>query len=231
MRGERIVGRRSNGLDQLLRARQRIRGQRLKVVAQLRPAPKEVDSIFDALAWIRERAGKLWEIEEACLKDDVAQIHRAIVAVDTADRAVIVGVRVDRDHDRTQAVGSRIDGAHEERPAAGRRARYAAVEKTQSAGRRTCRRGVEPRVDTRVAQHEHVAPPVGGKGSKLLDCGFEAPGGRRGIEDAAIEPGPKRSRVDESKNSEGDRNEKSGRLLLRPLEARKHRNVPCSKMV
>ena len=138
----------------------------------------------------------------ARLKDDVSQIHRAIVAVEAADCAVVVGVGVDRDNYRAKAAEIRIDRADEEWPAARRRSRHAAVEKTKVVpGGSGCSR-VEPGVDARIAQHQHVALGIGGKLAELRDCGFEAPGAREGIEYRTVEARPKRKHVNGRKDQE-----------------------------
>ena len=196
MRGERIVRIRPARRCERRESTWRIGRERLHVVAQLLPAPKEIDSILDALARIGERAGELWQIPEPRLKDDVAQVHRTIVAVEAADGAVVVGVRIDRDHHRTKAPRLGIDRAQEERPAARRRPRHAAVEEAQSGRGGTRRLRVKPGVDARVAQHEHVAfsEPRPDPGS--ADRRLETSGARRGVENGVVESGAKSEDVD-----------------------------------
>ena len=143
MRRERIVGRRTARFRELGDARARIGDERLKIVAQLRTAPKEIDPVFDSLARIGERAREFGNIAEPRLENDVPQIERAFVAVEASDRAVVVGIRVDRNDDCSEPVLPRIDCSDEKRPGARRRARKTAVEKAQPAARGAGSGGIE----------------------------------------------------------------------------------------
>ena len=141
---KRIVGRRTARFRELGNARVGIGRERLKIVAQLRTAPKEIDPVFDSLARIGERARELGNIGKPRLENDVPQIERAFVAVETADRAVVVGVRVDRNDDRPEPVAPRIDCSNEKGPGTRRGARKTGVEKAQPAARGAGGGGIEP---------------------------------------------------------------------------------------
>ena len=210
-------------------SRERIGDERLHVVAQLLTSPKEIDSVLDTFARIGERAGQLGKIRQPRLKDHVAKIHRAIVAVEAADRGIVVGIRVDRDDDGAKAPRLRIDRPHEKRPAARRRARHAAVEKAQAAAGGACRRGVEARIDARIAEDQDVAPRIAAEGLRLRDRRLETAGTRRRVEYGVVETGSKRAHVD-CREDRKRGNEKSGRSLTWRIEAWLHRTVPCSGM-
>ncbi len=152
MRRERVVRGSSARLRERCEPCRRIRDEILKIVAQLGAPPKEIDAVLDTLARIGERARELGKVAQLRLKDDVAQIHRSIVAVEAADGAIVVGVGIDRDHDGPQPVCLRIDCPHEERPAPRRGAGDAAVEETEGSARGTRHARVEARIDARVAQ-------------------------------------------------------------------------------
>ena len=83
---------------------ERIGDERLNVVPELLTPPEKIYSLLDAFARIGERAGQLGKIGQARLKDHVTQIHRTIVAVEAADRRVVVGIRIDRDDDGAKAL-------------------------------------------------------------------------------------------------------------------------------
>ncbi len=214
MRRQRFVG----GVAARLRdgggAGRRIGGEVLKIVAQLGAAPEEIDAVLDALARIGERAGEFGQVGQPRLKDDIAQIHRTVVAVEASDGAVVVGERVDGNDDGAITMRLGVDGAHEERPAARRRSRHAGIEKTKlAAGSGGCCGGIEPGVGARIAEHQHVAARLRGEGTELSDGRLKAAGSGRGIEHAAIERRAERDDVDQCKDRECGRNEKGGRLL------------------
>ncbi len=111
-------------------AGRRIGGEILNVVAQFGPAQKEIDAVLHALARIGKRTGQLGKVAQPCLKDDVTQIHRAVVAVEAADCAVVVVIGVDRNDHGAKTIGPRIDCANEKGPAARRGAGDTGVQET-----------------------------------------------------------------------------------------------------
>ncbi len=229
VRGEGIVRRIAGCSFERSDSRERIGDERLNVVAQLLTSPEEIDSVLDAFARIGERAGQLRKIGQARLKDHVAEIHRAIVAVEAADCRVVVGIRIDRDDDGAKAPRLRIDRPHEKRPAARRRPWHAAIEKAQAAAGGACRRGIEARIDARVAQDQDVAPRIAAEGRRLRDRRFETAGTGRWVEYGVVETGSKCAHVD-CREDRKRGNEKSGRSLTRHIEGWLHRTVPCSGM-
>ncbi len=143
---ERIVGGCTRALRQLAQPGDGIRGEGLKIVPQLGTAPEEIDPVLDPFARVGERAGELRKIAQSRLKNDIAQVHRAVVSVEAADRAIVVAVGVDGDDDGAHAVCGGIDRANEKRPAARSGAGNAGVEEAQAArGARRLR--IEARVD------------------------------------------------------------------------------------
>ena len=208
MPSQRIVRRHRRRPRQHRQPRRRIGREGLEVVAQLHRPPEQINAVFHAFARVRERAGQLRQIAHARLEHDVPQVHRPIVAVEAADGAVVVAVGVDRNHDGAKAIDLRIDRAHEERPAARRRARHAPVEKAQRLACGARRARVQPGVDARIAEHQHVGPAVAVQRPKLIDRRLEAARARVRIEQIAVEVRAKRREINDRKNGEGDRGDR-----------------------
>ena len=127
-----------------------------------------------------------------------------IVRVETPDRARIVRVGVDRDDERPETLRGRVDRAVVVEPAARIRAGNARIEKPQRAAARGAGGGgVEPGVDARIAEDEHVARRIRVVRAQLTDRFLERTGARGGIDDRPVRGSEERKEVDEHEGERG----------------------------
>jgi hypothetical protein len=183
LRGEGVGGRRTQRGNTRFRIVEKI----LDVVAQKRAAQREVDRHRSLAVTAVERCRELGDVAERRLEDNRAEVGRVVIRVKAPDRARVVTVAVDRDHDRPISVGVRIDRAVEVVPGARRHPRDTGVEEAQAVSRRVRKRRIEPAVDARVAQNQHVTAPVRRPRCELRDCAVEHSRAGGGIDHARVE--------------------------------------------
>ena len=136
---------------------ERVCDEALQIVAQQRSAQQQIEKRFGPTVGSRKTRGDPDDVGEAYRENDVVQIEVVVVAVDAADSAVVVGIRVNGDDDCPEAVGVRIERAVEDVPAAWRRPGDRCIDEMQPACSTLRRRAIEAVVDARVAEDQHVA--------------------------------------------------------------------------
>ena len=161
MRGERIVAVDRAACSSARDARGRIGGKAWKSSRSSGPRQKRSMPYSTRSRGSENEPASFGKSRQTRLKDDVAQVHRAIVAVEASDRAVVVGIRVDRNDDRAKA--GRACGSIARTKNGQQRGVVPGTPPLRKRKRRSRHspRRIEPGVDARIAQHQDVGPRIG----------------------------------------------------------------------